>query len=307
MDVIHIKGALSDAIMGALTGFNLIDDVSDKIDQCTISFNASRFASLPPFGAEYQISIHGQNRGTWVIIGRSITLDYQMSLKLSTVKKNGKIKAKKTQSYVAVNLGAIVQDVVISSDYKSFVDPALSGKVINAYRNNETAGDFLNRLAAEYDAVSKPYGDTWIFKQRLNTTTTNGSNKPVIVIDNSVTVISATITENSGDTFSGIKVSYWDVDTNERVIVYKGIEPFNDLSATSKAKADDLINSYSSANKSNESKLSLVLPSSEPVIGLAFAETVLTIERGRFFKHTFIIDSVNITDSTTTIQASLPK
>lgn len=304
---ITISGPLSDAITKHLDKWQLVDDTSDKIDQLTLSFNASRIKELPPYGAKYDVKIHGAARGSFQIIGKSINDREVMTLKLSPVSKSTVTKQKQTQSYVEQTILFIVTDVVTPCGYVASVPAPLAQQKITCYRNNETAGEFLNRLANDYDAVTKPYNNIWVFNPRLTKTNSNGSDKPTLVIDSNMRVISLNLTESANEDFGGVKCGYWDDTAAKYVELTQGGEPYKDLGTVTQNKANELIKSHSSANNSTKQRVNAVLPTGDPVIAKAFAEGVLTLDRGRFFKGVYIIDSVTITETQTTIQASLPK
>lgn len=307
MGMIAIKGKLATEIMESLTLFNLIDDTSDKIDQCTITFNASRFASLPPYGVEYEIIIHGVSRGNWSVISKSINKHYDCTLKLSPIKKYGAIKEKKTISYYQKSIQHILNDTVNPCGYSAVVAGGLAQKIITCKRNNESCGDFLNRLAIEYNAVSKPYNNVWRFNDRMSTVTSKGNNKPVTVITSNTRVIRADLSETANESFKGVKCNYWDTEQNKMIRLQSGSEPFNELGNVDKSKAHELIDSFTTSNNNSQQRVTVTVPTDLTLVGGLFAESILDLNINRFLKGVYTIDSVNISLKETTVQASLPK
>ena len=301
-----IEGALSDYIMNHIERWQFNDDKSDKIDQCIVTFNASRIESLPPYGTSYKLSIHGVSRGTWSVIGTSINNNNSMTLKLSTVTKDSLIKQKSSKSYSDKTIAEIVHDVVSMCGYAANVAPELASKVFVCFRSNETAGDFLNRIADINDAVSKPYNKTWVFAPRLSTTTSRGA-KPTLRVNKETRIVSASIARSADKAYQGVKVRFWDSTAGKPIERIAGSAPYNDYGNVTEAKANELLTSVTTMNKSASESLSLVLPTSEKIVGMAFAEGVIDIDISRFIKGEYIIDSVSMNERTTNIQASLPK
>lgn len=307
MGLITLKGAGSDYIIDNLIRFQFNDDTSDKIDQLSMTFNAQRLTSVPPYGAEYVVYIHGVSRGSWSVVGRSVDHLDVMSIKLSPVTKGSTIKERATKSYQSKTIKDIVEDVVAPHGYTVSISASLAQKVVHQYRNNETAGDFLNRIALEYGAISKPVNKVWQFKHKADVTNEKGKPKPTVIINSESRIISASVSGAGGDTYNGVKVSYWCEDKSERVQIVKGSAPFNDRGQHPKSKAIEIAESYQQYNKNAKENATVTLPSSEVIVGMAFAQGVIKLERGRFMQGTFIIDSVAVNERTTTIQASLPK
>lgn len=307
MGIMRINGALSDEVNKYRTNWNLVDDTSDKIDQLTISFNASRMKTLPPYGAEYELFIHDSKRGKWSIISSTVNLANVMTIKLSTVAKYSAVKEKSIKQFNSMTIKMIVEDVVKAGGYTAAVDPVIGAKVITAAMRNESAGEFLNRLASEYDAVSKPYNKVWMFKPRLTKTTNKGNDKPTVNITADTELIDGSISKQSDKTFNGVRARYRNIDTNEMTVIQAGETPFDDRGIVSELKAKDLINSYSSKNAAAKETINIILPSSNSIIKSAFAEGLLNVDINRFFKNTYVIDSVSMNEQQTTITGSLPK
>ena len=303
---IKLTGALSDYIMQHLTRWSFIDDTSDKIDQITITFNASKIASLPPYGAKYQVSIHNVSRGSWEIIGTTIDGHNNMTIKLSNVLKYGLIKEKGTASFVDKSIKDIVTAIVEPCGYKTSVTPALGAKVINFYRANETAGDCLNRLAKDHGAVSKPFNGTWLFKSKHDTTTATGKQKPVVKVIAVTAVIRIALIKSSSDTYNGVKVSYFDEGQSKLIEIVKGSEPFDDQGTVLKDKAQDIIAAYTNYNANAKERISIELPVTNTDTGKAFAQGVLDVDYSRFIKGVFIIDSVTFNEKSVKIEGSKP-
>lgn len=302
-----IKGALSAEIMAACTGWSYIDDTSDDVDQVTLSFNASQFKSLPPFGAEYEVLIHGVSRGAgWKIIGSSIDGLNVMSIKLSTVEKYGLIKEKKTTSYVQKTLLEIITDVIKPCGYEVSVATSLANIKIDSFRKDETAGDYLNRIAKDHAAVSKPVNGVWQFKPKNDTTTTSGKQKPTVHIGKGNGKVKITLSESAHDEFKGVKVSYYDDDKGKLIDIERGSYPFDDRGVVVKNKAMDIIATYQKKHQNTRQSVSVEIPTSDPVVGMAFSQGVLSVDYSRFIKGVFVIDSVNMNPKTTTIKASKP-
>lgn len=308
MGIIKLKGDLSDYINQYITNWSLNDDVSDKIDQLSITFAADRIASLPPFGTQYEVFIHGVSRSTWEVIGTTIDLDEVMSLTLSPVSKQTNVKEKKTQSFNDLTLGEIIKAVIEPCGYSTSITPSLdSMKVTSEYRKDESAGDFLNRLADDYGAVSKPYGKVWLFKAKNDTTNDQGKQKPTITITDDTLVISAKFTRKGKDEFKGVTVEYVEFDSKERKKISKGSAPFKNIGLQSPDKAKEVMASWQQYVKSDAETLTVTLPTESEDTGKAFAQGVLAFNRGRFIKGDFIIKSVKMNQNTTTITANRPK
>ena len=302
-----IKGPLAAQIMAACTGWSYDDDTSDDVDQVTISFNASQFASLPPFGAAYEFLIHGVSRGAgWKVIGSSISDNDEMTIKLSPVEKYGLIKEKKTTSYVNKSLLEIVTDVIKPCGYDVSVAASLANIKIDSFRKDETAGDYLNRIAKDHAAVSKPVNGVWQFKPKHDTTTTSGKQKPTVSITQANGKVRITLSESAHDKFQGVKLSYYDEDKAELVDIERGSYPFDDRGVVVKKKAMEIIATYQKQHQNTRQIVSVEISTSDPVTGLAFSQGVLSVDYGRFIKGVFVIDSVNMNPKTTTIKASKP-
>ena len=302
-----LKGKFAALIMESCTGWSLVDDTSDQIDQVTVTFNASQFASLPPYGTAYEVFIHGVSRGTgWKIVGSSIDGNDMMSIKLSTVEKYGQIKERKTTSYVQKTLLEIVTDVIKPCGYQVSVAPSLANLKLDAFRKDESAGDFLNRLAKDHAAVSKPINGVWHFKPKHDTTTTSGKQKPTVIIDQSVGKVRIVLSESAHDKFQGVKVSYYDEDKGGLIDVVRGSYPFDDRGTVVKGQAMEIIATYEKAHQNARQSVSVDIPTHDPRVGMAFAQGVLSVDYGRFIKGVFVIDSVSMNPRTTTIKASKP-
>ena len=307
MGIIELKGRLAEEITKTISSFNLIDDTGDKIDQCTITFNASRFATLPPYGVSYEIIIHGISRGSWSVISKGVNSRFECTLKLSPIKKFGAIKEKKTISYNGQSIQHIINHTVNPCGYSAVVAASLASKIITCKRNNESCGDFLNRLAVEYNAVSKPYDNVWRFNDRMSTKTSKGNNKPVTTITSEIKGVSAELVEAASESFSGVRCSYWDIEQNKLVTLNAGIEPFKELGSVDKSKASNLIDSFTTSNKNGQQRVSVTVPTCLTLVGGLFAESILDLDINRFIKGTYTIDSVNVSLKQTTIKASIPK
>lgn len=303
---IMIKGKNSDYIMQHLISWNLVDDVSDKIDQISLSFSAERMNTLPPYGAKYEVFIHGVSRGKWEIIWAGIDGLDVMTIKLSTVAKYGKVKEKATYSYIQKSIYEIVTAIVSPCGYVPDVGTDVGAKIINFYRNNETVGDCLNRLAKDHGCISKPFDRVWMVRTKGTPMNQAGKQKPTVKITHQTRLTRINLIHAANDSYKGVKVTYFDEDKNKHVEVIKGSEPFNNLGMVLKSKAMDAIAAYSNYNQNAEERISLDLPTSDPMTGYAFAQGVLEVDYSRFIKGTFVIDSVTMDENKTKIEASKP-
>lgn len=302
-----LKGSLAGQIIAAMTRWSYQDDTSDDIDQVTVSFMASQFSSLPPFGTEYQVLIHGVSRGAgWKIIGSSINEHNLMTIKLSTVEKYGLVKTKKTTSYVQKTILEIVTDVIAPCGYSVSVDEKLAHLKLDAFRKDETAGDFLNRLAKDHAAISKPMNGVWHFKLKHDKTTSSGKAKPTIHINKTIPKVSIELSESAHTKFKGVKVSYYDIDKGGLVDVTRGLEPYDIKGTVMQEEAEAILDTYEKQHKNNAQSISVVIPTSDPTVGMAFAQGALEVDYGRFIKGSFIIDSVSMNERTTTIKGTRP-
>lgn len=154
----------------------------------------------------------------------------------STVDASG-YRQRRSDSYGPTTLGALFRQLVSRHGFSPRVAPALDGiEIAHIDQSNESDMAFITRLAARYNAVTKPYNELYVLAEAGKTHSLSGKLLPEVTL--SVTqdnrpgeqaFITASLDEKSRATYMGSRVAWWDAAAGKQRVVQVGVAPFKTL------------------------------------------------------------------------------
>lgn len=153
-----------------------LDDTDSKLD-------------IPPRGALLALSIGWQhqglvNKGTYTVdeVSHRGQPDI-LTIRARSADLRAGLTTQRERSWHAITLGAIVQTIAIENGLKSSVHGSYFGIVIDHIdQTNETAVNFLTRLAERYDAIATVKNGCILFMPAGGGITASGKPIPTVII-----------------------------------------------------------------------------------------------------------------------------
>lgn len=246
LPLVVARGAHAGLINSRLQSWELIDAAGRQSDQLTLKVDTDGIAGLPAegeviglaIGFEGQLVDKGEfniTRVTPRIYPNSVTI--VATAAPFVVKDNTEFKRRRSRSWSDTTVGTLFSNIVRSHGFTPRIDPELAAiKVAHLDQTDETDMSFLTRLAKQYDAVTKPVDQLYIFAKRGQVKTVSGQKLKAVRfglpkgnVPTSQSFINAEADFPSRQSFKGVVAKYWDAEKGAEIEVQLGTAPFKKL------------------------------------------------------------------------------
>jgi phage protein D len=273
------------AIRDRLLELFVTDEAGIKSDQLRLTLDDRRrengaVASLPDMGTHLSVSLGYaetgmRDMGNYLV--DEIELRHPpatLSVSARAADMSGPFRSRKTRSWEASTLGAMVERIAAEHGYTPKVDKDLA-RIAVPHLDQVAESDMalLTRIAGKHDAVAKPVHGFLVLAAAGEARATSGVSLPVISLD--VSEISSWSYRHSArspggeakgkgenEKRGGYKARWWDYEAGKDKWVTAGEEPFEELPYRHKTEAEAKAAAAAKINKGKrrEGGLSLTMP-----------------------------------------------
>jgi len=273
------------AIRDRLLELSITDEAGIKSDQLRLILDDRRrengaVASLPGMGTHLSVSLGYSETGLrdmGAYLVDEIELRHPpatLSVGARAADMSGPFRCRKTRSWEASTLGAMVERIAAEHGYTPKVDAGL-GRIALPHLDQVAESDMalLTRIAEKHDAVAKPIHGYLVLAKAGEAKSTGGAALPVISLD--ISEISSwsyrhsarspggqAKGEKNSEKRGGYKARWWDYEAGKDRWVTVGDEPFEELPYRHKTEAEAKAAAAAKLNigKRKEGGLSLTMP-----------------------------------------------
>lgn len=278
---------ITDAVKDRLLELTITDEAGIKSDQLKLTLDDRRskngaVAALPSIGTTLAVSLGYaetglRDMGSYLV--DEIELRHPpatLSVGARAADMGGPFRSRKTRSWEATTLGAMVNVIASEHGYEAKVDSELSGIAVpHLDQVSESDMALLTRIAEKHDGVAKPVHGFLVLARAGEAKATSGSALPRIELDLSeITSWSfrhsarspggqAKGGENKDEKqYGGFKARWWDYEAGVDKWVTVGSEPFEELPYRHKTEAEAKAAAAGKMNKGKrkEGGLSITMP-----------------------------------------------
>jgi phage protein D len=276
---------ITEAVRDRLLEMTITDEAGIKSDRLQLTLDDRRrengdIASLPGMGAELSAALGYaetglHDMGSYLV--DEIELRHPpatLSVSARSADMSGLFCSRKTRSWDASTLGAMIKTIAGEHGYTPKIDAEL-GKIPVPHLDQAAESDMalLTRIAEKHDAVAKPVHGYLVLARAGEAKSVGGANLPQISLD--VSEISSWSFRHSarspggqakggkeGEKRGGFKARWWDYESGKDRWVTVGAEPFEELPFRHKTESEARAAAAAKMNQGNrkEGGLSLTMP-----------------------------------------------
>ncbi len=223
------------------------DAAGIESDRLELMLNIEGLEGLPSLGGKIGMRVGYREsglveKGAFIVTQRTPHL-FPMRLAIvasaapfSVADQSG-FRQRRSLSHGPTTLGALFRQLTTRHGFSPRVDPELDViPISHVDQSNETDMGFITRLAARFDAVTKPINELYVLAKRGQTKSI--SRQPIPDVSLSVTqdnrpgdqaFISAKMEDTARAKYQGASASWWDGGTGKQRKVEVGVAPFKIL------------------------------------------------------------------------------
>lgn len=245
--IVEFYGANAALLNQRLMHWRHTDAGGIQADRLELTLNIEGLEGLPSLSGKIGLRVgyleSGMvEKGEFVVSQRTPVLFPSRLIIVATAAPFSRVDAtgyrqRRSASYGPTTLGALFRELVSRHGFSPRVAPALDGiEIAHIDQSNESDMAFITRLAARYNAVTKPYNELYVLAEAGKTHSVSGKLLPEVTL--SVTqdnrpgdhaFITATLDEKSRSTYMGSRAAWWDAAAGKQRMVQVGVAPFKTL------------------------------------------------------------------------------
>ncbi len=289
---------VTQAIKDRLLELSVTDEAGIKSDKLKLVLDDRRLsngsvAALPGMGTKLSVALgyaESGLRSMGCYMVDEVELRHSpatLAVSASAADMSSPFRCRKTRSWDASTLGAMVESIALEHGFIPRIDPEL-GRVVIPHLDQVSESDMalLTRLAEKHDAIAKPVQGYLVLARAGEAKSVSGEDMPWFNLD--ISEISSwtfrhrarspggkSSGERGAEKQGGFKAHWWDCEAGKDRWVTVGEEPFEELAYRHKTAAEARAAASAKLNKGQrqEGSLSLSMPSNPKLA----AECPLTI------------------------------
>lgn len=321
---------ITQAIRDRLLELSVTDEAGIKSDKLQLTLDDRRrengaVASLPGMGTRLSVSLGYaetglRDMGSYLV--DEIELRHPpatLSVGARAADMSGPFRSRKTRSWEASTLGAMVERIAGEHGYTPKVDKELAGIAVpHLDQVAESDMALLTRIAEKHDAVAKPVHGYLVLAKAGEAKAVSGAALPLIRLN--VSDISSwsyrhsarspggkAKGEKDAEKRGGYKARWWDYEAGKDRWVTVGEEPFEELPYRHKTEAEARAAAAAKLNKGKrkEGGLSLTMPGNTRLAAECRLHVVLRPGLATDWRVTKVEHRFNASGFTTQVEAEL--